>query len=344
MKLKPQNIRTFLSSPPDQVRAVLVYGPDGGLVRERAHILSATVVDDLGDPFRVAQLSAADLKADPARLYDEAAAVSMIGGRRLVRVRADGETIPPSPFEYLLDAPGIDALVVVEAGDLPPRAPMRKLFEAADNAAALPCYADDAGTLDDVIRDTLTAGGLSISRDAARYLADHLGGDRMVTRSELEKIVLYKGGSGEVRLADAEACVGDNASLSTDTAVLAAAEGDFATLDRALTRLHQEGVSPITALRAAQRHLQRLHLAAALVDAGQSPDQAVGALRPPPFFKVRPRMTHQLRVWSRKRLGRALDMLFESEASCKRTGMPAEAICGRALYRVATAAARSRRR
>ena len=341
MKVAPRAVRAFLESP--QGRAVLVYGPDGGLVRERAALLGHTVVDDLGDPFRVAQLGAADLKADPARLHDEAAAVPMTGGRRLVRVRVAGETVSTAPFEALLADPAADALVVVEAGDLPPRTPLRKLFEGADDAAALPCYADDGGTLEDLVQTTLSQAGLTVSGDALHYLTGHLGGDRMVTRGELEKIVLFMGGSGEVGLAEAEACVGDSAELSAETAVLAAAEGDFATLDRALARLFQQGVSPIAALRAAQRHFQRLHLAAALVENGQSPDQAVGALRPPPFFKVRGRLIHQLRSWSRPRLGRALDMLLESEASCKRTGAPAEALCGRTFFMLATAAARAKR-
>jgi DNA polymerase-3 subunit delta len=317
MKIATREIRAFLAAPPPTVRAVLVYGPDGGLVRERARLLAATVVDDPGDPFRVAQLGAADLKSDPARVHDEAASVSMTGGRRVVQVRADGETLPPGPFESLLADPAADALVVVEAGDLPPKAPLRKLFEGADEAAALPCYGDEGETLADVVRETLAEGGLTVSGDALRYLCDHLGDDRMVTRGELEKIVLYKSGAGE---------------------------GDMAALDRALARLYQQGATPVAALRAAQRHLQRLHLAAALVEDGQSPDQAVGALRPPPFFKVRPRLVHQLRLWSRKRLAQALDMLFEAEAACKRTGAPAEAICGRALFMLATAAARARRR
>jgi hypothetical protein len=37
-------------------------------------------------------------------------------------------------------------------------------------------------------------------------------------------------------------------------------------------------------------------------------------------------------------------MLVDQEAACKRTGAPAEALCGRTFFMLATAAARSRRR
>ncbi|MCP4328306.1 MAG: DNA polymerase III subunit delta [Alphaproteobacteria bacterium] len=344
MKIAPRQIRAFLSAPDPAVRAVLVYGPDGGLVRERAATLAATVVPDLADPFRIATLTAAELKTDPARLHDEAAAVSMTGGRRVVRVRSDGDTPPPTPFAALLDDATAEALVVIEAGDLPPRAPLRKLFEAAKTGAALPCYSDDGETLEDVISATFSAAGMTVTGDARNFLCEHLGGDRMVTRGELEKIVLYMGGSGEVDLTDVEACIGDSSTHSTESAALAAAEGDFRNLDRALARLNQEGQSPVATLRGAQRHFQRLHLAAALVAEGRSAEQAIGALRPPPFFKVRGRLIHQLRLWTRPRLAHALDVLVDAEAACKRTGMPAEAICGRALLMLANAAQRARRR
>lgn len=347
MKLQARQIAAFLRSPDPAVRAVLVYGPDSGLVRERAALLAAHVVDDPADPFRVAELSAAQLKADPARLADEAAAIALTGGRRVIRVREDGETIPPEPFAGWLDGGPGDGYVVVEAGDLAARSPLRKLFEGARDAAALPCYADEAESLDRLIESVLKAAGLRADRDALAYLSGHLGSDRAITRSELDKLVLYKGDDrGTITLEDVEAVVGDSASIDVETAVFAAAEGDHGALDRALVRLYQEGLNPVGALRIAQAHFQRLHLAAGAMEQGASAGDAVGALRPPVFFKAKPRLTRQLGLWSRPRIARALEVLMEAEADTKRTGMPGEAICARALFTLANAAkaARERRR
>ena len=97
---------------------MLLYGPDEGLVRERADILARTVCADLSDPFRVADLSAAALAADPARLADEAAQLSLIGGRRVVRVHGAGDRLTGLFAGFLDDRPAT-RLIVVEAGDLP---------------------------------------------------------------------------------------------------------------------------------------------------------------------------------------------------------------------------------
>jgi DNA polymerase-3 subunit delta len=318
---------------------VLIYGPDQGLARERADILTRGVVEDVRDPFLVVELGGASLRGDPARLADEAAALAFTGGRRVVRVRdaTDGLT---SVFKGFLADSRVGALVVVEAGELGSRSSLRRLFEGADNAAAIPCYADDARSLAGVIVETLERHGLSAPADVIAYLADNLGADRMMTRNELEKVALYKGEPGTLTLHEVMACVGDGAATSLDAVALAAASGDGPDLDDAIRRAFMEGISPVAVLRAAARHFLRLHLASGLMVQGRSLDQAMAALKPRVIFTVAERFRSQLRRWPAERLGRALEILTEAELECKSTGRPPEVICGRALMRIAQAAPR----
>ena len=60
--------------------------------------------------------------------------------------------------------------------------------------------------------------------------------------------------------------------------------------------------------------------------------------RPPIFFKHQAIMQRQIQMWRPQRLAQALAILTEAELDCKTTGLPAEAICGRALIRIANAA------
>lgn len=341
MKLSGAKAENFLKAPDPAARAILVFGPDNGLVRERVVRLVRTAVDDPSDPFRVAELTPAVLKDDPARLADEAAALALTGGRRAVVVRDGGDSLS-SLFQGFLANPMGDALVVVEAGDLGPRSSLRKLFEGADNAAALASYGDEGGSLQHVIQEELKAAGLAVEPDALAFLMDHLGGDRRLTRAELQKLAIYMGGPGRVRLDDALACIGDTASLSMDDLALATAEGDHATAQRVLDRLFREGTHAVGVLRALSRHFQRLHLASGLMAQGKSADQAMAALKPPVIFKAADRFRRQLTRWPADRVGRALELLIEAEADCKSTGMPAEEICSRAVMQLARAAGRGR--
>jgi len=343
MKVAPAGAEKFLRAPPPAVRAILLYGPDSGLVRERADGLVRGIVDDLADPFRVAEIAAASLRDDPARLADEAAAMSLTGGRRAVRLRDATDSLADMVESFLAHATG-DALVVVEAGNLPSRSKLRKLFESADAAAAVACYADEGRALQTVIRDTLGARRIAVSADAMAYLLANLGGDRMVSRTELEKLALYVGDGNEATLADAAATVGDSAAMTLEDLAFAAAGGDLTGLARALDRVWREGAAPITVLRGCARHVQRLHLVAGHLAEGKSADAAMKSLRPPVFFKQDDAFRAQLRRWPLPALGAALVRLTEAEVQCKSTGLPAETICAQALTRLcAEARARAAR-
>ena len=341
MKLSPSQVSAFVRRPDRDVRAVLLYGPDAGLVRERADTLARTVCPDLKDPFRIGNLSAAALAADPARLADEAAQMSLVGGRRVVRVRDAGDGQARLFAGFVDSTPG-DALVVVEAGDLPPRSALRRCFEAARRAAAIGCYPDTPRDLEVLILETFSEHRVTASCDAAQYLVARLGGDRLLTRSELEKLVLYAGDGGHVGLEDARLAIGDSAALSLDDAIMAAAEGDAVRLDRVLDRVFQEGESPVTVIRAFLRHLHRLHVLAAITAAGATVEAALRAARPPIFYKHEDNFRRQLAAWSEETLRPQLDRAAEAEFQMKTTGFPAETICREAMLAVAQAARRAR--
>ncbi len=343
MKISASAADRFVAKPDPAAVAVLLYGPDQGLVQERAERLACSVVDSLDDPFRVVDLSASVLTSDRARLADEAAAQSLMGGRRVVRVRGAGNDLAPI-VEILLENTVGDALIIIEAGELGRKAKLRSLFETAANAASIACYQDEDMALETVIKETLSRHGLSVTSEALVYISSRLGGDRKVTRGELEKLALYMGERSEVTAEDAIACIGDSAEMELDDLADAVAQGNHAAAARALARLTMDGVNPIAVLRALQRHFQRLHMATAMVAGGAALDAAVGSLRPPIFYKRRPAFGRQLGAWPPRLVANALDLLLEAELNCKTTGMPAAAICAQTVTRLTQAATRAERR
>jgi DNA polymerase-3 subunit delta len=341
VKFKAEAVPRFLRAPDPRICAALIYGPDAGLGKELAASLVAGLSGDAADPFRVSELTPAVLKDDPTRLADDAAALPFTGGRRVVRLRGATDAVTPQVKDLLQGAPP-GGFVVIEAGELLGRSPLRALCESSPHALAIPCYLQDEGSLGEMVVAELKRGGFSVERDALTYLVANLGGDRTLTRRELEKLALYMGGGaaegGAVTLEDAMATVGDTAARGLDDLVFDLAEGRLAAVERGLDRQLAEGDSPISVLRAAERHFMRLHMAAGAMAGGQSADQAVAGLRPPLFFKVKTRFLAQLRLWQPATLGTALARLTSAELDCKTTGYPAETICRRVFAEIAQAA------
>jgi DNA polymerase-3 subunit delta len=337
MIIKSHEADKYVVSPPKGLMIALVYGPDAGLVQERAEKLLKTVTPDLTDPFNTADLSEAVLLADPARLADEAASMSMMGGRRSVRVRGAGNDLAEL-FEGFLEDPKGDALVVIEAGDLAKTSVLRKLFDAHKTAAAIQCYPDSVRDLGDVVRDALRAEGLSIAPDALAETVARLGSDRGVTRRELEKLVLYMHGQKQVTLEDVRAVMGDEAEARSESACDAAGSGDLAKLDRELERLWVSDTQPAQVIRSAMGHFQKLLQARESVARGTSMDDVMKRLRPPVHFSRSAAFKAQASRWNSDKLGEALDMLLEAEVLTRTTSVPAEAVTGRTLMNIAAMA------
>src|ERR1700757_542681 len=139
--LRGKEIDSFLARPDPGRPIILLYGPDAGLVRERADALLKSAVDDPNDPFSMVRLDGDELAAEPSRLVDEAMTVPLFGGRRAIRVRAGSRSFAAGGGA-LAESNVMDCRIVIEAGDLRPESPLRKACERAKNAVAIACYPD----------------------------------------------------------------------------------------------------------------------------------------------------------------------------------------------------------
>jgi DNA polymerase-3 subunit delta len=329
VKLPPARVAAFLRDP-GECRVVLLFGDDAGMIRDRAEALVRAVAGSLDDPFLVTELAREDIR----QLPNEAAGLSLMGRRRVVRVR-DVTDAATDPVQMLLKSRA-PALVVLEAPTIQSRSRLRTALEAATDGAAIGCYPEEGRALEDTIRETLRANGAAIEPDALSWLSQQLGADRASTRAELEKLALYVGPGNRVDLDAAMTCVGDLAGLSLDDALFAATTGDVATTDRALEAAMAEGAAPVQVLRAALGHLQRLHRARLAMDEhGLTAGDAVKGLRPPVFYQKVGAFTRSLGLWASPTLTAAMAALAEAERGCKRTGWPDDALCRNAVLTLA---------
>ncbi len=339
MKVTPQQADRFVDDLPPAIRAVLLYGPDQGMARERADKIIVACTGERHDPFRVVDLSADELKADPARLADEAAAFSMTGGRRAIAVENAADHLTALCGDILTTATG-DTLIVLIAGELRPQSSLRRLFEKDKAAAAVACYPDTEGGRARLIETGLGAHGVAIEPDAVAFLAEHLGADRRLIRLEVEKLALYAGDGGRLTEADIRACIGSNGDFALDDVVFAAADGDQRAVESALRQAWQADTAPVAVIRSLQRHVQRLSVVTTQVARGTDVRQALRSLRPPVFWKQEQRFQAQARRWSPDRLAEALSRLVDAEVELKLGQAPDRSACARAIMSFTQSAAR----
>jgi DNA polymerase III subunit delta len=307
--IKSSGVARFLKSPDPSCRAVLIYGPDAGLVAERASALAETFARKGRGHTETVRLDDRDLGEDPARIEVELRVKPMFADRSVVRVTA-GQRLDTAALKATLAEPS-ENFLIVEAGNLRPDSGLRKVFEKDKTAVALPCYSDERA-LAGMIDDELAEAGLSIDSDARTYLMTRLGADQALSRSEVAKLALYAAGGKTISADDVEAIVGDAAETALENFVYAASGGDPAIALRELQRLAAAGTDNAAALAALGRHFTQLHRVAAAQSAGGSFEDAVRSLRPRPHFKREPQFLAHCKRWGATRLAQALPLIQDA--------------------------------
>ncbi len=341
MKANRAQVERGLADPPAEIRFFLLHGPDEAGSRALTRRLAAAI----GEGAERIDLTGAELKADPARLADEAAAISMFGDRRWIRVEQAGDEIVAA-VQALLDTPAAGNPVVIVAGALKPASALLKLALAAPAALAFASYPPDAGQADRLVAELGRGLGLRLDPDVAARIAEASGGNRAVIEQELAKYALYADASTEAPreighdLVDAIGAGADEGDLSrlVDSAV----GGDGAALEAEIARLRAQGQEGITLIRAVLRRLLLLARLRAQVEAGSSVGAVMASSGKSLFWKEKDAVGWQLARWRAALLAKAVSRLIEAERQVMAPGGAGIVAADAELFAIARQAARLR--
>ncbi|MDB5523486.1 MAG: holA [Rhizobium sp.] len=310
-EIKAHEFDQFVKRRACDFRIFLIYGPDRGLVSERAGELAGMTGVDMKDAFSFMRLDASDISSDPGRLFDEAYSTGLFGGEKLIWIKGAGadKTLSEALAALAEKAPS-NAWVVIEAGDLKKGANLRKAAEGAAAAIAIPCYADDIKSLNALIEEELASFQLRISSAGREALLESLGGDRIASRGEIRKLALYAKGEPVIELHHVLEIIGDASAISVDDAVDAILQGDKAAFLHATQKVIASKTAIFLVLQGCLRQLQLLDLMRADMDERKiSASDALNAHARHLHFRRKPIVEAALRNWNSSALSNELNRL-----------------------------------
>jgi DNA polymerase-3 subunit delta len=336
VKTQRGQIERALAAPQPEHRLFLLHGPDESGSRD----LASRLAKAMGADAERIDLAGPALKADPARLSDEAASISLFGGARFIRVDPAGDEILDA-VEALLEAPSAGNPVVAIAGALRKESKLLKLALASPLILAFASYAPEGQDADRLAIAMGREFGLGMSPDVARRLAAATSGDRALLARELEKLALFadaapdRPGMIDGEALDALGAATDEGDLSRLVDAVLAGRSDAA--DAELGRLAGEAIEGVPVVRAL---LRRLHLLAQMRAEAAGPD-AVSSTKPL-FWKDKEAVARQVARWSPDAIETAIRRLAAAERQIKAAGSPGNVAVEEELLAISRAAARMR--
>ena len=305
-EVKSHEFEGFLTKSARHYRLFVIYGPDRGLVAERASALAATTGVDLSDGFALIRLDASDIQSDPGRLIDEMNAFGLFGGEKLIWVRgAANEKQLVDGLAHLAAKPPEGSYLLIEAGDLKKGSALRKVAETERSVACIACYQDDARALNGLIDAELAAANLRITPAARELLLESIGGDRIASRNEIQKLVLYCMNDELIDERHVLDIVGDASAVSTDEVVDAVLSGDPDGFLHAIQKVISSKTAVFLVLQGTMKQVQLLEaMRLEMEEKSQQPAQVLQTLGRGIHFKRKPIIEKALRNWNSSDLGR----------------------------------------
>lgn len=337
---KAAEVESFVARPDPDKPIVLVFGPDTGLVHERAAALVRASVNDVSDPFGLALLDGDKLAETPERLVEEAHTIPLLGGRRAVLVKAGARNFTAAVERLINAPPRADCRIVIEAGDLRRGAPLRTMCERAPIAAALPCYADSARDLARLIDEEMRRAGMTITPSARALLVSLIGGDRCASRSEIEKLTLYALNKRSIDVPDVMAVAADATLPAVDSLIDAAFAGWANDIEINFGKVKSSGVSASTIAAACIRQAAALHMFRLAMESGTPVDDLLRRATPAIHFTRVKAVRTALELWTSNRLERVIGQLGDTSLEVRKSAKLAHLIAQRALISIVMAARR----
>lgn len=332
MKATKATIGRSVDQPSGSTRFYLFHGPD----EAQSRALATRLLEALGATKSL--IAAGALKSDPAALVDEAGAMSLFGGKRLVWIEPATKDIEAA-VAALFDAPSTENAVVAIAGQLPKTSPLLKLAESSPLALAFASYAPEGQDAERMVIDLGRRFGLKVAPPTAARLAEACGNDQAIVARELEKLALYCDASPQtprdleqeaIDAVGAESAEGDFQGLA-DLAL----GGELDQLTDALARLSPAGSEAVPVVRSLQRRLLMLAPARARIERGERVDAVMASLGKALFFKDKAKVGRMLGKWSAHDLATVADRAGKLERSLIFSSAPVREALGEELLAIA---------
>jgi len=316
MKIKSAQLKDLISKSEKTIFGFLFYGSDLGAIDECVRQVLAY--------FRAQKKAVEEvvigpdaLKENPARLSEEAASMSLFGGKKIVWLKNPPDTLLNELNDYFEHAESDTPVVIISSDAFNTKSKTVSLLNDLPNVACLGCYLQEGADLRDTISSVLQKQGFLIEPDAMRLLCESLGSDKGATLSELEKLVIYKGQDKKVTLSDVEACVAGSAVATGDDLWAFTLTGQLDKAQKKMNLLLEEGTAAVAIIRIFLYKLQQLMRVQGLISNGMNADEAIKKV--PPFipFKYATVWKQIVLSWQPNFTKEAFFLTMEAEKNAK---------------------------
>ena len=311
---------------------ILIYGPNEGLVRDNflklKEIFNQSNAEEISFTGKL-------INDQPEALIDEIQTVSMFNDQKIIIIEQPIDK-NIELFEEAFTALPDHTLIIILASNLTKTSKIRKFFENSKQYFSCANYEDDFRSNSQQIQNLEKSINKTLNRDIKNYLNQNLSSDRMISKNEIEKIILLYAENDQIpELENIKLIFNDNPDLGLNKISQLAFSGQPKKVSINLNKIFAEGVSPVAIIRVMLNYVLRIQTTQIALKKTNDFDSAIKSLKPPVFWKDKDNFKLHCKKWPINQTILNFNLLVDTELNCKSDYNLTNILCERALINIA---------
>ena len=241
---------------------------------------------------------------------------SLFEEKKILIVERCSEKISETVLE--LEQNYLDDLIILNCGILEKKSKLRIFIEKSDFAAIIPTYKDNSQSLINISKDFFLKKKISISYETLNLLVARCNGDRGYLKNELEKISNYLVDKKVLSMKEITILTNLTENYSAAELVDASLSGNLKKTQEILDENNYSQEDTYFILRVFLQKAKKLSNLLENIKNENDIDKVISEHRPPIFWKDKPIIKKQLKMWSYKKIYGVINKINDIEVKIKR--------------------------
>ena len=211
-----------------------------------------------------------------------------------------------------------DDSVIINCGILEKKSKFRNYLEKSKNAVIIPTYKDNSQSLVNIAKKYFDERKISISYETLNLLANRSNGDRGYLNQELEKISNYTSNGKVISLKEINALTNLSENYTAAELVDASLSGNIKKTREILSENIYSHEDTFLILRVFLQRAKKILNLLENINNEKDIEKVISESKPPIFWKDKPIIKKQLRVWSFKGIKSLIYKLNDIEIKIKK--------------------------
>ena len=320
MKISSDHFLNSINNDRINYRFILFYGSNHGLVDLLFKSSLKKLSVDTNDPFIVSKLNTQNLIDNPSSLSEALSTYSLVSDKRTILLNLCNYSLTKKITDVLISALKLEIdnyNLFIKADNLRNQNDLVKFAINSKFGLLVPCYEEASFSVKDQLLNIFNENNLQFNDTFISEMTSRFSSDALLNQMEFDKLKTFLINNNNVDQITLLNLINDNTDINVNKVAIHCAGGNVNNALFFYEKAIESSIPPIVIIKNILKYFKVIENVLYLVSNGDKIEYAVNSLQPPVFFKDKPHVIIQTKLWTIKKINLVKKRLIDSEIKCK---------------------------